>query len=75
MTKQVEKRLTDLEHSTKPDRGHVVLWSDLDGDGYWDQVSSDPDRRRISEDDRRALELRHDVIIVEYVQKAILPQG
>ena len=69
MTKQVEKRLTDLEHSTIPDRGHVVLWSDQAG-VYYDQPLSDPDRRRISEDDRRALELRHDLIIVEYVKRS-----
>ena len=74
MTKQVEKRLTDLEHSTKPDRGHVVLWSDQAG-VYYDQPLSDPDRRRITEAEKVELETRHDVIIVEYVQKAILPQG
>ena len=65
----INKRLDNLEGAAKPDRGHVVLWADLDQAGvYWDQPLSDPDRRRISEDDRRALEKRHDVIIVEYVK-------
>jgi len=66
--KQVNKRLDNLEDAAKPGRGYVVLWADLEGDGYWDQHFSDPDRRRISEDDLRALELRNNVIIVEYIK-------
>ena len=64
----INKRLNDLEGAAKPVKGYVVLWSDLDGDGYWDHHFSNPDRRRISEDDRRELAKRHDVIIVEYVK-------
>jgi len=66
----INKRLDNLEGAAKPDRGHVVLWADLEGDGYWDQQPYSKDKRRISEDDRRELELRHDVIIVEYVKRS-----
>ena len=67
--KQVNKRLSDLEGAAKPDRGHVVLWSDLDGDGYWDLPFYNHDRRRISEDDRRELEAEYDdLIVVKYVR-------
>lgn len=71
----INKRLDNLEGAAKPDRGHVVLWADLEGNGYWDQVSSDPGRRRITEAEKVELEKLHDLIVVEYVQKAILPQG
>lgn len=65
----INKRLDNLEDAALPHRGLVVLWSDLDGDGYWDQPFSDPDRRRISEDDRRALEKKYaDVLIIRYVK-------
>ena len=67
----INKRLDNLEGAAKPDRGLVVLWSDLDGNGYWDHYFSDPDRRRISEDEKQALELRHDMVIVEYIDEPL----
>jgi hypothetical protein len=66
--KQVNKRLDDLEHSTKPVKGCVVLWADLEGDGYWDQEPYHKDKLKITEAEKQALELRHDVIVVKYVR-------
>jgi len=68
ITKKIETRLTDLEDAAKPDRGHVVLWDDLEGDGYWDQQPYSKDKRKITEAEKVELEKRHDVIIVEYVK-------
>jgi len=62
----INRRLDNLEAAAKPDRGYVVLYCDPDGD-YWDQTISAKDRRRVSEAEKQALELRHNVILVEYV--------
>ena len=69
MTK-IEKRLDNLEGAAKPDRGHVVLWSDLDQVGvYWDQPFSAKNRRKYTEDDRRELEKNYDdVLVIRYVK-------
>ncbi len=66
--KQVNKRLDDLEHSTKPVKGLVVLWSDFDLEGvYWDGPFYNHDRRKYSEDDLREFRPGYDdVFIVRY---------
>jgi len=64
----IHKRLDNLEDAAKPDRGLVVLYASLVGDGYWDQQPYSKDKLKITEAKKRELELRHDVIVVKYVE-------
>ena len=68
----INKRLDNLEGAADPHRGYVVLYCDPHQPGiYYDQPASAKDRRKYSEADRRELEGRHNLILVEYVSKPL----
>jgi hypothetical protein len=65
---KINRRLDDLEQKAKPDRGLVVLYADLEGDGYWDQQPYSKDKLKITEAKKRELEQQYDLIVVRYVR-------
>ena len=70
MTKKIDRRLDNLEHaaSAKGKGGMMVLYADLEHDGYWENkpTSADPGKH-FSEAEKDALE-GDTLFIIEYVK-------
>ena len=69
---RIDKRLADLERAAiaKGEGGFMVLYADLDHNGYWEKNAYGQDRgRHYTEAEKDALEVEIDTLfIIEYVQ-------
>ena len=70
MTTRIDKRLADLEHAAiaKGEGGFMVLYADLEGDGYWEKSAYGGERgKHFFEAEKNALE-GDTLFIIEYVK-------
>ena len=65
--KRIDKRLSDLEHAASARGGFMVLYADLEGEGYWENKPTAADRgRHYTEAEKDALE-GDTLFIIKYV--------
>ena len=69
-TRKTDKRLDNLEQAASAKGGFMVLYADLDNNGYWEKSAYGQDRgRHYTEEDKQALDGEIETLfIIEYVK-------